>query len=210
MSAIIENLNRLNRKERFFLIGMALGNPEFRLGQVFRNQLNDGFRLVIPDNAFVAMDYHLNWIYAAASLSYGNPVLGRLFDNHEGDIDGTQEDVDLLVAYEENNGVNHLIMLEAKGVDSFNNRQFEHKMKRLKSLFGQECEKWPNIKPHLGLVSPRESQGLHYDACPLWLKTDGKIPWFKMPIPKDRLTMFGCNERGRPNQVRAFWTVRQG
>ena len=35
MSAFIEYLRSFNRKERFFLIGTALGNPAFRLDSAF-------------------------------------------------------------------------------------------------------------------------------------------------------------------------------
>ncbi|TET40583.1 MAG: hypothetical protein E3J65_00720 [Dehalococcoidia bacterium] len=210
MSAMIDNLDRLNRKERFFFIGMVLGNRKFKLDALFRRELSDKFGIVVTDTAFVAMDYHLNWIYAAAALTFGNPVRDRLYDNKDGVIDGTQEDVDLLVAFEDAAGVTHLIMLEAKGVTAFSNRQFEHKISRFRSIFGENGNRWPKVKPYFGLVSRRESKGLRVDRCPSWLKVNGKIPWFMMPIPEDRLTVFGCDEQGRPNHERAFWTVRRG
>lgn len=101
-------------------------------------------------------------------------------------------------------------MLEAKGVTAFSNSQFVHKINRFKSMFGETGDRWTEIKPYFGLVSPRKSKGLHYDLCPAWLKVDDKIPWFEMSIPSDRLTVFGCDEKGRPNKERAFWTIRQG
>ncbi|MBI4301278.1 MAG: hypothetical protein HY664_01570 [Chloroflexi bacterium] len=64
MLEIIANLRLFNRKERFFLVGMALGNPKFKLIEQFRNQLNDKLGLFVPEDAFAAMDYHLDWIYA--------------------------------------------------------------------------------------------------------------------------------------------------
>ena len=36
----INNLKSLKRKERFFLVGWALGNREFRLGPAFRRQIS--------------------------------------------------------------------------------------------------------------------------------------------------------------------------
>ena len=210
MSAMIDNLEKLNRKERFFLIGMALGNPKFKLNPIFRQRLNTKFNVVIPDTAFVAMDYHLNWICAAAALTFSSPESGRIYENASGAIDGTQEDVDLLVAFEDASGLNHLIMLEAKGVTAFRNRPFAHKIDRFRSIFGETGDRWPQIKPYFGLVSPRKSKGLRYDLCPAWLKVGDKIPWFEMPIPSDRLTVFGCDEKGRSNKERAFWTIRQG
>lgn len=210
MSAMIDNLEKLNRKERFFLIGMVLGNPKFKLDPMFQQRLSTKFNVVIPDTAFVAMDYHLNWIYAAAALTFSSPESGRIYENASGAIDGTQEDVDLLVAFEDVSGLSHLIMLEAKGVTAFSNSQFEHKINRFKSIFGETGDRWAEIKPYFGLVSPRKPKGLHYDLCPAWLKVGDKIPWFEMSIPSDRLTVFGCDEKGRPNKERAFWTIRQG
>jgi len=208
MTTVVDNLEKLNRKERFFLIGMALGNPGFRLDSRFRQRLSEGFNVVIPDTAFVAMDYHLNWIYAAAALAFGTPVSGSVYENANRAIDGTQEDVDLLVAFEDASGLNHLIMLEAKGVTAFTNRQFQHKMNRLISIFGETGDRWPQIKPHFGLVSPRKPKGLHYGFCPAWLKIDDQIPWFRMTLPSDRVMVLGCDGEGRPDSARTFWTTR--
>jgi len=208
MSAMIDNLEKLNRKERFFLIGMVLGNPKFKLDPMFQQRLSTKFNVVIPDTAFVAMDYHLNWIYAAAALTFSSPESGRIYENASGAIDGTQEDVDLLVAFEDVSGLSHLIMLEAKGFTAFSNRQFAHKMDRLKSIFGEKGNRWPEVKPYFGLISSRESGKIKTDICPSWLKVEGKIPWFEMSLPNNRLILYGCDKLGRPNQERAFWTVK--
>lgn len=210
MTTMVDNLRKLNRKERFFLIGMALGNPEFKLDSSFRRSLSIEFNVTIPDNAFVAMDYHLNWIYAAAALAFGPPGSGPVYENPDRAVDGTQEDVDLLVAFEGASGLSHLIMLEAKGVTAFNNRQFQHKMGRFRSIFGEAGYRWPRIKPYFGLVSPRKPNGLRYDLCPAWLTVGAQIPWFTLSLPSDRLTVLGCDKNGRPNKERAFWTTRQG
>jgi len=210
MSSVIDNLEKLNRKERFFLIGTALGNPNFRLDAKFRIELGNKFRLDVPENAFIAMDYHLNWIFAAAALTFGASVKDRIYDNRGQFIDGTQEDIDLLVAFTDKSNITHLIMLEAKGVTAFSNMQFKHKIARFMKIYGDDGRLWwPNIKPYFGLISRREPQRLQLDKCPSWLKVDGQIPWFEIPIPRNRLTVFGCDETGAPNAKRAFWTVKQ-
>ncbi len=210
MSSMIENLDRLNRKERFFLIGTVLGNPNFTLDAKFRTELSSKFGLDIPANAFVAMDYHLNWIYAAAVLTFSSPEKDRLWDNSGGFIDGTQEDVDLLVAFTDKFDITHLIMLEAKGVTAFSNKQFEHKMDRFKKIYRKNDDwRWPNVKTYFGLVSRRKPQRLHLDKCPSWLKVDDEIPWLEIQIPENRLTVFGCDAAGKPNEKRAFWTIKQ-
>lgn len=48
MSAFVDYLWSFNRKERFFLVGTALGNPDFRLDAEFRRRLGDRFALEIP------------------------------------------------------------------------------------------------------------------------------------------------------------------
>jgi len=209
MTSFINNLDRLNRKERYFLIGMALGNSKFKLNSAFRQKLSDMYYpLAVPDTAFVAMDYHLNWIFVAAALAFDNPVRENIFDNKDRIVDGTQEDVDLLVAFEDKSSMNHVIMLEAKGFTAFSNRQFKHKMDRIKSIFGENGDRWPEVKPYFGLISSRESERLETDVFPSWLKVENKIPWFEMPLPGNRLVLYGCDKQGRPNQERTFWTVK--
>ena len=71
MATLLEYLESFNRKERFFLVGEALGNPAFRLSSDFRTRLGAVFGLAIPNDALVAMDYHLDWIYASLVLAAG-------------------------------------------------------------------------------------------------------------------------------------------
>ena len=76
----IENLKLFNRKERFHLIGCALGNPLFTLSTDFMDKISKMFsnEFVIPDTAFVAMDYHLDWIYASLFLASGKRQVGQM------------------------------------------------------------------------------------------------------------------------------------
>jgi hypothetical protein len=207
MPTMIEDLDKLNRKERFFLIGMALGNPKFKLDSSFRRQLTIKFGISVPEPSFVAMDYHLNWIFAAAAMAFLKPDHDRVYLNPHGAVDGTQEDVDLLIAFEDYAGVNHLIMLVAKGVGAFDNAQFAKKMRRLVAIFGENGCAFDKVRPHLGLISPHQPRYLDRNACPEWLKINGTIPWIEMPIP-ERLVLFGCDEDGTANREREFWTVR--
>ncbi len=64
MADLITLLRQLNRKERYYLVAQALGIREFRLGDDFRGQLAAVVGREIPQDAFVAMDYHLNWLHA--------------------------------------------------------------------------------------------------------------------------------------------------
>ena len=208
MSSMIPNLEKLNRKERFFLVSTALGGGTFKLGLSFRDTLRRQFSLEIPDDAFVAMDYHLNWIFAAAALAFAEPVHDSIYDNKSGTYDGTQEDIDLLVAFEDISGLDHIIMLEAKGVGAYDNEQFAHKMERFRSIFGENGCRFAKVRPHFGLISPHEPKQLRTDLCPSWLKLNGQIPWLPMQIP-ERLALFGCDYHGKRDKKREFWTLRR-
>ena len=72
----IDNLRSLNRKERFFLVGWALDNREFRLGPAFRRQISPVVGLSLAADSFVAMDYHLDWIHASVFLSATDVIRG--------------------------------------------------------------------------------------------------------------------------------------
>src|SRR5581483_7130104 len=94
----IDYLQRFNRKERFFLVGAALGNSGFSLSADFRASVGAALDLQIPDDAFVAMDYHLDWIYASLVLANRDGDCGP-YANSDRLIRAQQADTDLLVAY---------------------------------------------------------------------------------------------------------------
>jgi hypothetical protein len=61
MNSLIEQLKRFNRKEPFFLVGLALDNPNFTLGANFPSSLGNLFKFTIPsERVFVTMDYPSN------------------------------------------------------------------------------------------------------------------------------------------------------
>lgn len=75
----IDYLQLLNRKERLHLLREALGETTFRLDERFRTRLQSCLRdsprgaVSIPPDAFVAMDYHLDWIAMALRLAADDP-----------------------------------------------------------------------------------------------------------------------------------------
>ena len=90
-------LRSFNLKERYYLIGTALGN-RFRLSWEFIDTLNSALGVNIPGDAFAAMDYHLDWIYASLVLASLDGQ-AMVFPNTDRSVTGTQEDVDFLIAY---------------------------------------------------------------------------------------------------------------
>lgn len=198
-------LKSFNRKERFFLIGMALGNPLFKLSKQFREALNDELGLEIPEDAFTAMDFHLDWIYASLFLSFDNSG-DTIYSNIDNMISANQEDVDFLIAYKQNDKY-HLVLLEAKGVTGFTNRQLKSKIKRLEEIFGKDCEKYPNVIPHFALISRKRPVNIQTDDWPSWILNDGEIPWIEMPLPSDLMRVTRCDEKAKADANGKFWRV---
>ncbi|WP_235630015.1 hypothetical protein [Aeromonas veronii] len=57
---LIKNLKSFNRKERFYLVGQMLGNPDFRMDDKQLDEISRLIGLTIPREYFAAMDYHLD------------------------------------------------------------------------------------------------------------------------------------------------------
>ena len=202
----ITYLRRFNRKERFFLIGWALGNREFRLAPAFRRGISSVLSLDIPRDVYVAMDYHLDWIYGSAFLSATDDAEG-IHSNRDGLVTGIQEDMDLIVACSAGETA-HLIMVEAKGVTAWTNKQATSKARRLEAIFGQGGDRWSHICPHFVIVSPREPQGLACSRWPGWMKRgDGRPYWVKMEIPGGLVQVTRCSESGKVSQEGQYWKV---
>ncbi len=205
-SQFIANLESFNRKERFFLVGWALGNREFRLSPAFRRVLSSSLDLDVPAESFVAMDYHLDWIYASAFLAATGDT-NTVHPNKDGLVSGSQEDMDLVVAFSADETA-HLIMVEAKGVTGWTNKQATSKARRLEAIFGQRGDTWPHIRPHFVIVSPKESQRLNCSRWPGWMKReDGRPHWMRMEIPSGLLMVTRCSESGKVSQEGQYWKV---
>ena len=204
-SQVIDNLRMLNRKERFLFIGMALGNPRFELHRQFRDGVGKEFGLEVPDDAFVAMDYHLDWLYASLFLASGKSTT-EVHSNHDNLISATQEYLDLIVAYE-SRGTCHIVMLEAKGVTGFTNRQMRSKVDRLVAIFGKTGNRWEGVVPHFGIVSPREPKRIETCGWPAWVKPGDKIRWIEMPVPPGLRRITRCTEDGKPSIDGRYWRV---
>lgn len=198
-------LRRLNRKERFFLVGFALGNESFRLDDDFREKLSGKAEVAIPEDAFVAMDYHLDWLFAAMTLAATDGAPGS-YPNDTGFIKGTQEDIDLLVAFDTDEG-SHVILVEVKGVTSWSNCQFRSKVERLDAAF--QAPDVSRVTPYLVLMSPVKSKRLCFDWCPSWaLDKKGQPRWMKLPVPSDLQKIVRCTKDGDQSVDCEYWTVK--
>ena len=200
--SFIEWLETFNRKERFFLIGWTLGKKRFRASKEFLDSISSLIEVEIPSNAFVAMDYHLDWLYASAFLSSGRSSHRNAYPNRRGLVTGKPTDVDLLIAFRKG-PLNHVVMVEAKGATGWTNKQARSKAARLRSIFGRNGKRWPSIRPHFVVASPRMPRQLNLSVWPGWMKRpDGSPYWIEMPMPTDLMRPTRYDKNGKP-----FWKV---
>jgi hypothetical protein len=198
MLDVIDWLKTFNAKERYFLLAYAQDQDALQLGPFFRGRLSQLLGITVPEDAFVAMDYHLDWLYAALHVAVHGPAGPGPDDSHknvleqvDGEqkrmIQGQQEDADLLIAFDLD-GVTHLILVEVKGVTSWGNDQLRSKALRLKQIFHEDGKRWENVKPHFILMSPRKDKRLKVEGFPRWMLSDQegqeqkRLPWLPLRI----------------------------
>jgi hypothetical protein len=204
MKRLIDNLRSFNSKERFFLIGHILGNTNFTPSQAFKENIEDSLSLKIPDELFAVMDYHLDWLYASLYLTFNGRVDCQIFSNSDHLIKAQQEDVDFIIAFADDVSC-HIILVEAKGVTGWTNRQMNSKAMRFEEIFGSDGKRWPGVNPHFLLLSPRRSRHLDVSKWPSWMTTNGEVPWIELPIPTGLKKVTRCSSEGVDDKDGLFW-----
>lgn len=210
MSTLIECLGSFNRKERFFLVGEILGKPKFQASPEFLKKLYDALNLpILQAPVFCAMDYHLDWIYASLKLA-GDRQDGPVYLNSEGKIRAQQEDVDFLIAGDADD-LCHMILIEAKGVTGWTNRQMTSKANRLRDIFGEDGNEWPRVRPHFVIMSPAEPRELDKSGWPKWMTAgSGKVSWVRLPVPEKLKRVVRCDGNGIEGRNGRYWKVEDG
>ncbi|MGN5133471.1 hypothetical protein ACTG2E_05490 [Aeromonas veronii] len=211
---LIDNLKSFNRKERFYLIGQMLGNPEFRMDKTQLDEISKLIGITIPGEYFAAMDYHLDWIYASLFLTqeHDEKTFPRNFIDNNKKVDlqisGTQEDVDFILAFVDHENTTHIVMIEAKGDNYFSNGQLDSKNKRFKAIFGNEST-WPNVKPHFLICSPKRPQKISIEEPAYFIFKSSKLLWLELGMGdgKNKVTRWG--EENKPSSDGKYWTVER-
>lgn len=182
-SDLIALLRSFNRKERQILLSEVLRREEgevvFSLDAGFRERLGDEIGVTVPADAYVAMDYHLDWLSMALHLA-ATPDLPERIRN-DGLFEANQQDVDLLVAFEAADGA-HLALIEAKGVTGWDKRQQDSKAQRLRRIFGDGPGS-DLATPHFVLMSPKRPARIDTTGWPGWMRRGGKPYWLELPLP---------------------------
>lgn len=205
MNNLLQNLKNFNAKERFFLIGEIIGNPELHPTSSYIKNISQQLGLNIDKIAFSAMDYHLDWLYACLEKTE-NPD-AKIFNNHKKTILGQQEDIDFIIGYIEKD-ITHLILIEAKATTGWTNAQLKSKAERLAKIFGSDGKKWKNVAPHFIITSPKFPKKIKYTDWPAWMKVDDSICWLELKIPKNIQYVTRCDSSGNVTSEGEFWTIR--
>ena len=215
MENLVDLLESFNRKERYFLIRQALDG--FQLGDNFRKVLACKLEIEIPDCAFVAMDYHLDWISTAVHLTRAenSDRYKNLNSEQVAVVEATQLDIDFIVAFEQY-GTNHIVLIEAKADGSWDNAQMGKKAKRLAEIFGQDGKKFaennPPVVPHFLLISPRRPRCLNTEYWAEWMWNPGcegeeRYRWMPLAGYTDRRRPERCDENCRPDENGEYFQI---
>jgi len=210
MSELIEHLTSFNRKERFFLLRDALGKDKFSLDKGFRSRLKDSLGLSIPPGAYVAMDYHLDWLQMAVYLAMSGDTdtlipKGKVLAEDQEEFNKNQMDVDLLIAFDEGPKT-HIVMVEAKLDTSWTNTQMDAKVARLKQVFPHPWDT-DTIHPHFVLVSRSKPVKLGHEDWPDWMKHRDRLAWMPLSAPAG-LKITRSNAEGRPSRAFTHLKIR--
>ena len=190
-----EALASFNRKERYWLIRNVLGTKAEELDEGFRNRLGATLGINIPQAAWWAMDYHLNWLVGALHRYCHQDAVTRVQTNDAAQelVQGNQEDIDLIIAFDRT-----LIFVEAKGDTSWLSGQMSSKAVRLNALFDRFDIDACGLQVHLVLTSPKPAPGLSQAEQKLWspklLGINGTLAWIQM-------------EMGDTNSAEGFWNI---
>lgn len=201
---IVDYLKSFNRKERFLLLHKALGvdGQSFILGDTFRIELGHLLKVVIPKDAFVAMDYHLDWlqmvVYLTANQAPDWPI------RNDNLVDGNQEDIDLLVAFEDCRST-YLILIEAKGVTAWSSSQMKSKTERIKRIFHNVGSWADRVIPRFLIMSPTRPQRIEQeDWWPEWMAPGGRLRWLPLPLPEGLVKPTRCDKTGSADRTGEF------
>jgi hypothetical protein len=216
---LIDNLKAFNRKERYYLIGTALGNKEFRLCEDFIQQLRASVasaEIDFSDCRFVAMDYHLDWIYASLVLSAQGlsaedaASLGTTWTRGKDNklISATQEDIDLIAVFGSatNSAWNHVLLIEAKGVGSWDTHQLKSKGKRLAAILGdRDLLERVCVVPHFVYGAPVRPRAAHIKDLPQLMSQQGNPPYIRLRLPASLAKVTQCDGGGEARVSGSKW-----
>lgn len=214
--SLLSIIERFNRKERYILFQQVTTRGEVQLTEAFRQDLRSLGWSVPDGGVLVLTDYHLNWLYAALEVHAGRwatsshgaprkllgdvpPVLVKTLDIKPDEerfaLENNQEDVDLLLVWEEGS-TTHLGLIEAKAHSAWSNKQMASKAARLKAVLGDEGGRYVDVVPHFALMSFRKPTKLWIEGWPGWMTDDeGEVAHLDLAPPQKSRYSVGLVDR---------------
>jgi len=121
--------------------------------------------------------------------------------------------MDLVVAFDKT-----LILIEAKGVASWGNRQLNDKVDRLEDIL-EKHSLMRDLEFRFILMSPNQSTGIKRDNDETWpswmLNKNGNPLWLKLKMGdlssingNDFLKVVRCNESGNDDKEGKSWVIK--
>ena len=199
MSKVLKHLKVLNRTEPFHLLRQVLGKSIFRIDRGFREELGTLLDVSIPDDAFIGMDYLLDWISLAVRFADKSLPRGPVLNIGNDLFEANPLDADLLVAFDVR-ATTHIVMIEAKGDTGWGNKQLQKKADRLYKIFSGTTQH--RVTPHFVLMSPRRPCRIKVRKWPDWMyDKDRHAPyWLELPL---RPTL--CKVTRRTEDSKKVW-----
>lgn len=202
LSPFVEALAAFDSHERGILFQWAADTP-FPLAPARMDELSRKIGVQVPARPYLAMDYTLDWLHAALTCfldprawEHPQPIVANT-------VTGSQEDVDLLVAWEDQAGP-HLLLVEAKGFTGWSNKQMSSKAARLGAICTPAV--LDKIDVHFVLVGPSESKGLNHEAWPEWMRKHNRLHFLPIPDPGVRWGVRRSNPTLGPGDSAKSWS----
>ncbi|HET7737635.1 MAG TPA: hypothetical protein VFK32_03590, partial [Tepidiformaceae bacterium] len=124
---------------------------------------------------------------------------------------GTQEDIDLIVAFDRGNE-SVVILVEAKGTTSWGNSQLRSKAAKLSAIFADNLDgPPPRVTPVFCLMSPAESANISVEGFPTWMRRGddpSRMAWLHLPISPGRMKVVGVDANEKPSMKREYWAAQ--
>lgn len=207
MPSLLDALESFNRRERHILVGWVLDRLTFPLGQEFRLALSDNLGTRVPADAYVAMDYNLNWLCAALMWHEGMvaPDMPHLYSEQDGVELSDNSDTDLIVAFARGHQT-HVVLLEAKGYTKWTGGQLKNKVMRLNTVFGATGDRFSQVIPYWVFVSPKPPSK---DGLADWMLDDSGRPRH-LPLPQPahhKWLIARCDANGKRDSTGGHWRI---
>jgi hypothetical protein len=222
VSTLRSRLKLFNAKERFALVSHILGNAHFEPAADFMRSITELYGVSsAPYDIYGAMDYHLDWLYAALlNPEVGAPMPLVLDEDGCGPVTGSQEDIDFLVCFSVDEKsvdaaqpVTYLVLIEAKGVTNWGTPQLASKLARFRTM--QAAFKAnPDVRTKFLLMSPidprvenRQNEALRKVLTDF--EDFGSIDWLPIHMEAAYHKVVRCDANGVPTKTApTHWKVQ--